>query len=241
MKYPFTLGSINDKLSIQINLSDFYLVWGLFTTLLLATTIIVSCIYTFQCEEFLPTISYLAAYSQYDRALVWVATAQIVPLLFFFISTFIVYSRHMSKLDNYTLLFISIMLSLLFPSIVIVDEVNSSYYFPFDRLHVILTSSFMLALGIWMLFSFEWLYKIHKAKPSIYIKRLAAYILACFFSIYLSMSQWKIAENPEDYLNLALKEYLSILLLIFLPRAYLSALKELKVTITQGKTINIDE
>lgn len=241
MKYPFTLRSINDKLSIEVNLADLYLVWGSLTTILLSTIISVSCIYTFQCAEFLPTISYLAAYSHYDRALVWVATAQIVPLLFFFISTFVVYSKHMSKFDSYTLLLISILVGLLFPSIIIVDEVNSSYYFPFDRLHVILLSALMLALGIWVLFSLEWLYKIHKAKPSIYIKRLAAYILTCFFSFYLSISQWKIAENPEDYLNLALKEYFSILLLTFLPRTYLSALKELKVSLTQGKLINIDE
>lgn len=235
MKNPFIVKNVDDRLKIEVNLEDFYLIWGIFTCLLLACTIGVSCVFTFDCTEFLPTVSYLAAFSHYNRALTWIAAAQIVPLLFFFVSTFVFYSKHMSKLDSLTLLLVSILFSLLFPSIIVIDEVNSSYYFPFDRLHVILLCSLLLVLGIWMLFSLEWLYKIYNTKPSYKIKRVAIYILACYCSVILSINQWKVSENPEDYTSLAIKEYLSILLLTFLPHVYFTGLKQLSISISQGK------
>lgn len=241
MKNPFIVKNINDRLKIEVNLAEFYLIWGVFTSFLLASTVGVSCVFTFDCTEFLPTVSYLAAYSHYNRALTWIAAAQSVPLLLFFVSTFVTYSKHLSRLDSYTLLLIGTLFSLLFPSIIVIDEVNSSYYFPFDRLHVILLCSLLLALGIWMLFSLEWLYKIHSTQPDYYIKRLAVYILACFCSVFLSINQWKVSENPEDYFELALKEYLSIGLLTFLPRVYFTGLKQLSVSVSQGRSIKTEE
>jgi Na+-driven multidrug efflux pump len=73
------------------------------------------------------------------------------------------------------------------------------------------------------------------------LKIIAVYIIFVFISLWYSCQLWKSSEGPEDYQKLALSEYLCIVLLSFLPRVYLFAFPETRLSIGQQKLIKIDE
>lgn len=239
MKLPFYATNQRDKVQIHLRLDHFLLYWPIATLISLSLVISSSCFYTFSCSEFLPTVSYLAAYTGYDRIIVFIATAQIVPLLIFFMAASVLYSENYDCLDRWTLKFIGVFASLALPSVVVMDEVNSSYYFPFDKVHTIALSGVIVAFAVWMGFSLEWVWKTHRKNPSPHTKFVLGYVVLCLLSLYISYREWKTAEGPSDYTMLALMEYITIVLLAFLPRIYCLVLS--KVQVSFGQIIKVSE
>lgn len=240
MKSPLTLKTVNERVNIEIDLPSLFFIWGLATCTILVMIILCSCIFTFDCSEFMPTLSYLGAFTFYDRALVWITTAQTLPLGIFFTSSFVVNRQFFNCMDSYTLLFMGLGVAVAIPSVFIVDEVNSSYYFPFDRIHLIILCSLMMVIGIWMLFSLELIYKMYRNNPRKILVYVAAYILLCFISALYSSNLWINAYVPKDYIPLALSEYFCVGLFSFLPRVYFCAYDQMKIVMGQGKILKID-
>ncbi|OMJ85462.1 hypothetical protein SteCoe_13222 [Stentor coeruleus] len=239
MKFPFYATNQRDRVQIHLRLEHFLLYWPIATLISLIIVISTSCVYTFSCSEFLPTVSYLAAYNGYDRIIVFIVTAQIIPLLIFFMSASVLYFDYYDCIDRFTLKIIGVFTSLALPAVVVMDEVNSSYYFPFDKIHTISLSGVVVALAVWMGFSLEWVWKSHKKTPSPYTKFVIGYVILCLFSLYDSYREWKTAEGPNDYIKLAIKEYITIGLLAFLPRIYCLVLS--KVQVSFGQIIKASE
>ena len=240
MQSPFFIRTSQKTIAVHVRIEPLLFLYASLTSLMLFSVVLSSCIETFDCTEFLPTISYLASYSFYDRFIVFILTCSILPLLLFFTATFMIYSSYLSRLDSVALLIISVILAIMVPSVAIIDEVTTSAYIPLERIHAIVLAALVGVLSVWMAFSLEWLYKIYKDEKDKKIKYIAGYVGLCFVSLIDSYWQWKISDTTDTYVKLALKEYLTIMLLLFLPRVYCFALKGVNISLDRIKFISND-
>ena len=240
MKNLFSATVIHDSIKIHLKIDTFLTISSIFLSISLSISVISSCINKFDCTEFLPTISYLASHPFYDRWIIFSITCFVFPLLLFFTAAFTQYRKFMNKCDSYTLLIISILISILLPSIVAIDEVSSSFYLPLDKLHVIILSIIISFTCIWMIFSIEWLFKMYKTTSDIKIKYVVIYIIICFMSLFDSYNQWKISDTSDKYTILAIKEYITILLFLFLPRVYCLVIENTSISLDRLKAIPRD-
>lgn len=235
---PFFTSTSQKSIAIGVRLEPFLTLYAFITLVLFTIIILSSCVYTFDCREFLPTISYLASYPFYDRFIVFTLTCSVVPLFVFFFASFAVYKPYLNRFDSTSLLAISILFVLALPGVVIIDEVSSSAYLPLERVHCIVLASVTGILCIWLIFSLEWLYKMYKKTGDTNIKYVVSYLCICFLSLIISYWQWKISDTADTYMRLAMSEYTCIVLFALLPKVYSVVLSEVNISLNRVKFNN---
>ena len=180
---------------------------------LLALNILWSCTSTFNCRQFIPTISYLACYKGHDRLFNVTMMYWFFYLLIFTLISFL-HFRSSSKVYNTLFLLVSICISVLQPCIAIIDEASTSHVLPIDKIHRFMISLVIIFLLLWIyLTSFE-------TKIQLYLKKYIGIGIICLF---WSIAQWFYAERDGcifNYIFEAISEWITISIGIFLPYMY---------------------
>ena len=235
MKSPFFITGESERIQINIRLDIIMFITGTTVVLFLALSLLTSCIYTFECSEFLPTISYLASFRLYDRWIVFTLSLMVIPLLIFFYSAFLTYREYIRRADSWVLLVISVIVAFILPLVVVIDEISSSWYFPLDKLHVIILGSFVTIVCVWVVFSLEWLFKMYLKNPCKFIIFNAGYVVVCLVCVGIEYYQWKVSDREGTYVLLALIEYLDIVLFAYLPRVYCGTITNVCISLENLK------
>jgi hypothetical protein len=224
--------TVKDTKKVKIYLEIHYIMtlYSVITIVLLGIIVACSCVYTFDCKEFIPTISYLLHYRSYDRLITFTLAFGVFPLLVFFICGFITYRKYINAIDSYSLLIIGLVFSFMVPGVALIDEISGLLGVSVNKLQVLVFEGLLGVVCVWMLFSLEWLYKLNKNSPSIMAKFSCFYVLLCYTSLFWYYYLQNTHEN-SFYARLALSEYVSITLIVFLPRVYSSNFENLKISI----------
>lgn len=123
---------------IHINSQKIFLLSAIISHIIFLSIIITACSLSFNCSEFLPTISYIGFFRGYDRTIVLILSTWTPILLLFFSVAYTNYDEILSRLDSLTMLFMGILISAAVPFVGVIDEVASSFYVFFEKIHLVL-------------------------------------------------------------------------------------------------------
>ena len=103
--WPILVVSQTEKsIMIELRFRRLFLLGGLFVHFVLGIFILSACNDLYDCESFLPTISYIAAQPMYDRVFCWLLMVAGSLLGFFHLSCFMYFDMVLGRLDSLVLL-----------------------------------------------------------------------------------------------------------------------------------------
>ena len=201
---------------------------GVLMETLIFCNIIWSCVSTFNCLWFIPTISYLACYKGHDRLFNF---TMVFWGLFLSVFTLVSYIQYRSLSTRYNVLFLStgLLISILQPCLAVLDEGNSSNILPIEKVHGIFIITLIFA-------SFFWIFLTNHRFPI--QGKLYKYILTGVGLLFCSIAQWFYGENDGIIFNYAFEalfEWTTVAMAVFLPYMYSETYKDIIIS-TKNRT-----
>jgi hypothetical protein len=222
------ISSDRGKTDITISSVGLFFFAGVKMVTLIAINLIWSCTETFDCTTFWPTVSYLACFRGHDRLINYTVTYFAVVLIFFFLGAWTNYKDALGVWSHRLLLLVSLILTLGTPFLVLIDEANSSHIISLEKIHYIITVSYMTLAILWIFISMEATGKLSakmnrsQQEWTSFLKKYILFgLIMLGFNVYEWMyaytgsANWYINENVE-----ALCEWTVIAVATFLPFFY---------------------
>ncbi|CAG9332728.1 unnamed protein product [Blepharisma stoltei] len=231
---PWELRSHKSSISLIIYPAKLFLLSGIFTHIMITFTVISACMMTFDCWDFLPTISYIGYFKGYDRIFVLTLSAFNPVLLLFFSAAFANYDATLSKIDSITMLFTGIIISFAVPFAFIIDEAGSSFYVPLEQVHLVIVAGMIMLGMIWVTISLKCMYKLknYSLKQSRILQNFLIYLGVCLSMLLITICLWYNSANITIEWIEAIFEYIAVSLSIYLPFAYSLSFQVTKITIS---------
>ena len=209
--------------SLFLHSSKLFLICGIVMELLLAANLTWSCVSTFDCSKFLPTVSYLACYRGHDRLFNFTMVYWGMVLMLFNCAAYLNFRTDIKKYNSFLFL-LGAGICIAQPCIAVFDEANTSFYVKTEFIH----GGMMIGLILSSLF---WIYLTYNTGK---IKSLLNRYIAVSLSFLLwSISEWFYADKDGvffSYFFEALSEWIAITFAIFLPFMYSRDFPDIKVT-----------
>lgn len=124
---------------LKISLTSYVFYLSLLIGFLLLFNVMLACSFTFYCRG-LPTLSFLGTFPMHDRLFVITLTTAAVGLVVYHIG---IYIRIESSTHSRGYILTSLISCMCLILISVIDEVNGIFIFPIERLHLVLTISFL--------------------------------------------------------------------------------------------------
>ncbi|CAG9315753.1 unnamed protein product [Blepharisma stoltei] len=225
---------------IQITGQTIFLVSGILMEVIVVINIIWSCVSTFDCSIFWPTVSYLACFRGHDRLFNFTMAFYAFITGLFFITAhvhfFKIYTPRLKLF--YTLLSAGIVLA--FPFISMIDEGNSSHVVPLEKIHYWIMIGFICGVLAWIYMSLLCINAISIPKENLIWKDFLLKYLAIGFAIllvnlyeykyaYTEQANWFTNQNVE-----AACEWMVISMTVFLPFIYSLVFPSVRLRVKVG-------
>ena len=126
-----------------------FLLFGCVTALLICVNTAWSCVNTFDCRLFWPTVSYMACFRGHDRLFSLTMSLTSTWLYLFFIVCTINSGKKTSRAFKLLYMALGTVISLLLPAIAVIDEASTSRYFSNQLIHSWLVFSLIGSSLVW--------------------------------------------------------------------------------------------
>lgn len=134
------VNSSRDMLKISFSSYVFYL--SMATGFLLFFNVLLACSFTFYCKG-LPTLSYLGTFPMHDRVFIITLTMASFSLLVYHLGIYLRIESYVSSMHSRSYMLTSLISCFSLILISVIDEVNGIFIFTIERLHLVLTITFL--------------------------------------------------------------------------------------------------
>lgn len=224
------LFEVNSSRQLSVDLPRVMFYGCLVTEMALVLDLMSSCISTFDCNNYWPTLSYMGSFKDHDRLFMFALTWQAVVLAFFYVAAYSLHNQVLGRLNHSIMLLIGLTTAFALPWVGYIDEVTPNYLIPTEKIHLVLVVGFTTLTLLWVWLSIDCMRAAWKTQ---YIALLRYQILGIAL-VAASFYQWKYAYTQAAYTSEALEaltEWVAVSVAVFAPYMYTRAFLDLNVSL----------